>query len=230
VRDAEALIEIYDKLMDLYTEELNRRAFQSVRRALTLRKNELVHHDIDLDSRLDAFKAGFEQAATRVDGWPLDKIDRDAVVAGATRIYAKARNAMKTARDHPGVGHLHEWRKRTKDHWYHLRLLKDIWRPVMGRFGKAAKHLSDVLGDDHNLAVLQSVLNREPDRFASLKGSDAITGLLKRQRKRLVDQAMMEGRRIYADKAKAFQRKIESYWDAWREEALENPAHGESSR
>ena len=52
----------------------------------------------------------------------------------------------------------HDWRKRAKDVWYQLRLLQDTWPDVMKAMAGQASQLSDLLGDDHDLAVLSTKL------------------------------------------------------------------------
>lgn len=60
-----------------------------------------------------------------VDAWHLGDGDGfDLVAGGVRRSYARARRAARRCRDEPTTDELHEWRKRTKDHWYHLRLLQ----------------------------------------------------------------------------------------------------------
>ena len=40
----------------------------------------------------------------------------------------------------------HEWRKRAKDHWYHIRLVEDLWTEVMEGYEKSLKDLETVAG------------------------------------------------------------------------------------
>ena len=61
------------------------------------------------------------------------------------------------ARKAPSAEHMHEWRKRTKDVWHHLQLLEESWQPVIGAVADEAHELSDRLGDEHDLTVLEGV-------------------------------------------------------------------------
>ena len=66
--------------------------------------------------------------------------------------------AFGHARRQPSDENLHEWRKRLKDLLYQLRLLQAAWPTVLGAYVQEAHRLADLLGDDHDLTVLISVL------------------------------------------------------------------------
>ena len=55
----------------------------------------------------------------------------------------------------------HEWRKRTKDLRYGIELLARAWPETMQPMAESAKHLTDLLGNDHDLAVLQAIVENE---------------------------------------------------------------------
>ena len=59
---------------------------------------------------------------------------REALADGLPTTYRRGRKAYEQARSEPGAESLHEWRKRSKDLWYELRLLG----PVCGHSGTKA--------------------------------------------------------------------------------------------
>lgn len=56
---------------------------------------------------------------------------------------------------------LHELRKRTKDLLYELELLCCVWPEMIGPLVEQAHHLTDLLGDDHDLAVLRAIAQED---------------------------------------------------------------------
>src|SRR5581483_4636329 len=96
----------------------------------------------------------------RIDDWTLHASGWKALEPGLERSYARGRAALAKARRHPTVENLHDWRKRSKDLWYHLRLLKPLSPGIVGGAVKDADKLSKLLGDDHDLAVLHDALER----------------------------------------------------------------------
>jgi CHAD domain-containing protein len=143
-------------------------------------------------------------AATRARALELDRCDTDTLVAGSVRAYARGAKALTVARHDTTAVNLHDWRKRAKDLWYHQRLLRDAWPEVLKAQADAADRLTKLLGDDHDLAQLAEHLPDEPDVL------EAVTEL----RAEIQAEAWGLGRRPYAEKPKAFGRRLARYLDA----------------
>jgi hypothetical protein len=94
-----------------------------------------------------------------------------------------------------------------KDLWYHERLLKKAWPPVLGAQADEAHELSDLLGGEHDLAVLAERLGDDPPTEVT----DDVLDLIDERRAVLLAQIRALGRRVYAEKPKAFERRIGSY-------------------
>jgi CHAD domain-containing protein len=123
-------------------------------------------------------------------------------------------------RDAPTDEHLHEWRKRVKDLWYELRLIAEIGGPSLRGQAKDAHALADLLGDDHDLAVLRERLLGPAGGVAA--DVDAVLGLLDHRREQLQAQAMALGERVYAERPKAFLRRVRASWRAGRHQYRES--------
>ena len=50
-----------------------------------------------------------------------------------------------------------------------------------------------------------------------LDGRDAFEAVIEQRQGELLDAALNVGQRLYAEKPKAFRRRIKRYWLAWRE-------------
>ncbi|MET0601300.1 MAG: CHAD domain-containing protein [Baekduia sp.] len=148
--------------------------------------------------------AALAEAAARARALELGRCDTDTLVAGSVRAYARGVKALALAQDDTTATNLHDWRKRAKDLWYQQRLLRDAWPELLKAQAGAADQLTKLLGDDHDLAQLAEHL---PEETAVL---DAITEL----RAELQASAWQLGRRLYAEKPKAFGRRLARYLDA----------------
>jgi CHAD domain-containing protein len=58
----------------------------------------------------------------------------------------------------PASENFHEWRKRVKDLSYHLQMLNPIWPEQICAAASELKELSDYLGDDHDLVLLEQAI------------------------------------------------------------------------
>jgi CHAD domain-containing protein len=120
---------------------------------------------------------------------------------------------MQAAWAEPTDTAMHEWRKRVKYHWYHVRLLEEINPEMMLPREQAADELGDLLGDHHDLAVLEA-------RLAEVElgpGTDmeAFRGLLRQRKAELAEAAFAQGRLMLAERRKALVKRWGSYWTAW---------------
>ena len=219
LRDAEAVIETYDSLLGKFSDQIERRAFAPVRRALTLRQKKIIKEAGDLDEQLEEIRNRMERAAGRVADWKLELDGFDAIEGGLLSTYRRARKTMTAAYNNPSVESFHEWRKQAKYHGYHMRLLRELWKPVMRSLRSEANELSDLLGDDHNLAVLHRTLLGSPNKYGSKRDMQALLGLIDRRSAELRMGAQTIGARIFAEKPKAFGCRFRTCWEVWRCEA-----------
>jgi CHAD domain-containing protein len=157
-------------------------------------------------------------ARERVADWPLETDGFGAFEEGLHRIYRQGRRNMRMARKQPTGENLHEWRKRTKDLWYHLALLEEAWPPVMHALADEAHELSDRLGDDHDLDVLLQWARDHAD-------PGAIEAAVDERRLRLQADAFDYGTRLYADKPSVFVDRTGTWWTASARAARAEPAH-----
>jgi len=218
LRDAEAIIETYDSLLDKFSDQIDRRAFVPVRRALTLRRKKIMEETGDLDQKLEELRARMHKAAERVADWKLKVEEFDDIEGGLVLTYRQARKTMTAAYDEPTAENFHEWRKQAKYHGYHMRVLRELWKPVMRPLRKEVDELSDLLGDDHNLDVLHKTLLESPNKYGSKRDIQVLLGLIDRRSAELRVEAKTIGARVFAENPKALGRRFRVYWKVWRSE------------
>jgi CHAD domain-containing protein len=210
LRDADVMIATLDSL------ELPEKDSGPLRQALE------AHRIRTAAGARDQAAAGAGERLTaargRVADWPLETDGFAAFEKGLDRIYRQGRRNMRAARKQPTAENLHEWRKRTKDLWYHLALLEEAWPPVMQALADEAHELSDRLGDDHDLDVLLEWARNHAD-------AGAIEAAVDERRLRLQADAFDYGTRLYADKPSVFVRRIGRWWKASARAARAEPAH-----
>ena len=218
-RDAAVLVDTLDLVKKRFADEFPPRALATLRRRLVKRHEKTLEQGVGFDATREIL----EDARGRIDDWHLDaKSAWKAMRDDVGRIYAKGQKAMAHAVGSDDAEDWHEWRKRAKDLRYALELLRESAPDLIGQGAcDAAKSLTDYLGDDHDLAVFAQTLHDEPDlcddatRTAATAVADLRSGELR-------DKARDLGRRVYAESADAFVKRIGAYWKsaAKRREAL----------
>lgn len=219
VRDAEVLVETLDQLRGHFDGVLLARAFAGARRELMRRQEAATRRVLEEGERDAEVAAELEAAQARLADWPLESEGWPAVAGGLERVYARGRDAFaEVCEDSGDAAAFHEWRKRVKDLWYHLRLLREVWPEPMKAARDEAKALSDLLGDDHDLVVLEETLRAEPEAFGGTEERAALLGLIAERSAQLRAAAQPLGERLYAEKPSRFARRVERYWRAWQAE------------
>lgn len=152
-------------------------------------------------------------AQARMATWPLRRFHFDALKPGLERVYRGGHAGMRQARENPSDEHLHDWRRRVKDLWYHTRMLAEVWPPVMTGLAESLHELSDLLGSDHDLAVLAGAV-RCHDITVPEHVRPELERLIAQRRRRYRNEIWLLGVRIYAESPLRFVHRMETYWRA----------------
>jgi CHAD domain-containing protein len=210
-RDAQVRLGTIDALAERFPDEAPAGDWWTVRSALA--GDEPGEGELE-DIRETAATA-IQRGDIEIDEWPLNGDGFGVLRPGLRRAYARARKAFRAARKQRTDATLHEWRKRSKDLWYALRLVRRSWPAVLSATAAEAHELSDRLGDDHDLAVLVGDLDEAGARLTA-EQREGLTKLVARRRAELQDEAFAHGERLLAEKPKRFVARLESYWSAMK--------------
>jgi CYTH domain-containing protein/CHAD domain-containing protein len=211
-RDAEVKVETLDDLEERFGAEFPSAVAEHWRRDLE-RERYAAAADAggEVAERVERAAAEIDAGRDELAAWELGKDSWKLVEPGLLKAYADGREALAEVSASPSNEGVHEWRKRTKDLWYELRILKQLWPEVLGETADAAHDLADRLGDHHDLAVLAADLETR-----DTVEPDAIRELIERRQKELLASAVGIGERLYAEKPKTFGKRIKAYWKVAR--------------
>jgi CHAD domain-containing protein len=173
------------------------------------RIDELRHaaetNTLTADMRLKVMRS-LDQALGAVEEWPLHSLTFADVAKRLTRGYHAARDALPehwTATDGSG---LHELRKRIVTHRYQMEMVVPFWR----RFGKMwigeAQRLRDRLGQHQDLLLLMRMT--EPGQPLA-HWHKRLKPAIEQRAIEHVRAASRIAQRLFVDKPKAFQRRLE---------------------
>jgi CHAD domain-containing protein len=158
-----------------------------------------------------------------IDGIELEDTGFDAIGPGIAKAFGRGRDALDSAVAAPTGVRFHEWRKRAKYTRYHVDLLASSAPTVLEPLQRAFHDLTDALGDAHDLTVLGTWLRGSIDELAHVDTTD-VRMVVDGTRSELQHRAVALGRRLYAETAKRFTERLETYWDVWYSEEGRSPA------
>lgn len=169
-----------------------------------------------LEASLAPFAVAMTVARDRAEGWKVRGDEFDALAPGLIRTWDNARHAMQAALRHPASDHVHEWRKRAKDHWYQARLLAPIWPRLMDPHVAVADDLGETLGlwNDHAVLAQRVAVLDLPEAV-----HEAAAAAIAARRDHLFTAAAGLGRRLFAGSGTDLANRWSVWWKLWRAEA-----------
>jgi CHAD domain-containing protein len=212
-RDAEVMLQTLTSLRERFDDRLSEQSLAPLVDALEAERQR--HANLDDQGVVERAVAEIQAGEAAVADWPLRADDWSLIEPGLERAYRRGRDRFGQVREEASDEAVHEWRKRVKDLWYQLLIVRNAWPEVLDEVADQAHDLSDVLGDHHDLAVLRDdVLNRR-ELLAEGQLEKLLASISERQDD-LAAQAVALGERLYAEKPKAFAKRVGLYWRAWR--------------
>lgn len=142
----------------------------------------------------------------------IDAEEFAAVEGGLEKTYRSARKELAEVFADPTAENFHQWRKRVKYHWYLTRLLHALWPEMLTVQIEVADNLSDILGDEHDLSVLQKTILEDVELGNRGAAVQVIHGLFDQRRTHLQAQARIIGLRIFAEKPIQFSDRLGRHW------------------
>jgi CHAD domain-containing protein len=211
-RDSQVMVETLEAVSKRFSAEMPRGHLDSFRSRLRS-EHEEAQRRLETDQLLlDSAVRQLEATQARIAGWTLAHDDFRALAPGLRRIHRRGRRASKEARREPSTENLHELRKRAKDLWYATQILRNGAPSRLRRLRRGAHELSDLLGEDHDLALLRTTALRHRREFTDAAGLAPLLGVIDRRRAQLERRALDRADRVYATKPKALVRSIERRW------------------
>jgi len=208
VRDAEVRLQTVRQLREFARGK--KRSFQEIEELLAF----------ELDSFLAAFsewpdeaKQQLTQALDRIRYLPLDGLRCKQVRGCVQTTYKRGRQTLKAVVAKPSIEKLHTFRKRAKELWYQLRILRPLHPGVFKELNDELKTIGEYLGQVHDLAFVA-------DRLSSIglarkKGDRILKALIDSREKELESTAIALAERFYAERPRQFARRLARYFSEW---------------
>lgn len=213
-RDAQVTLNAFENLTRHFSHKLPSRPFPKIKRSLqkNFREEEKKFLKDDSIVAVDRILHGLKRHAGDLkiesDGWA-------AIGPGLKASYNRGQEALAAVWAESTAENFHEWRKRVKDLWHHLRMLGPVWPKELRRATDELETLGEFLGDDHDLAMLKEFL---ADARGKTEGAKLLNELVESYQEKLRSMALKCGAKLFAGKPVTFCRRFESYWKAWRGE------------
>jgi CHAD domain-containing protein len=140
--------------------------------------------------------------------------DFEAIAFGIRRVYRRGRRGMLRAFDEGTTEVFHEWRKRVKYLRYQMEVLEPVWPEMIGAHARSLDRLGELLGDEHDLAVLFDIVRDNDAATADERERTLLLALIYRTRLEFHWNARPLGQSLYAEKPDQFVARLRAYYAA----------------
>jgi CHAD domain-containing protein len=152
-----------------------------------------------------------DYATLSLERWPLAAINFDTVADGLIATYRRARQLVPDNWAEADAEHLHDLRRRVVEHRHQMDLMEPLW-PRLGQvWAEEAQRLRNRLGACQDLAVFTGLT--APHQPLAPWRSRLSPVIEARRGAHLKAAARLAGR-LFAEKPKAFRRRIAALWSA----------------
>ncbi len=208
-RDLKSTLDAVDDLRES-AYELNDRSFDTIRTRIAAMQSAAEKSGIGAGDRAQIAQdvSGW---LTTISLWPFKSVRFDEISDSLANGYRRARAAMPENWREANDEELHEFRRRTIDHRYQLELLEPLWPRMAKIWVDEAQRLRDALGQHRDLALLQAMAG--PHQPLARFRSKLLPAIARRQEAHLSRAAKIAAR-VFAEKPRAFQNRIEELWRA----------------
>lgn len=212
-RDATAMLESWNLLSERFPKLFAEADFKQIRRHLQARTRQGEGDTADLDAHIAQAIDELRAASACIDSWPLSAEGFELLAAGVERTYTDGCAELAKVRLDPSDEQFHEWRKRVKDHWYQTRLLTPSWPTLMQLRSDSLKRLADLLGDDHDLAMMQQLMQAQPQLFGNQALRERLDRVIVQRRGEMQREALALGEEIYLEAPRDLVARWQRYWE-----------------
>ena len=208
-RDSQVLLQTLDGICERFVQDVPASNFSTLRETLASELRAAEQSSGEGAEATEAVLKDLSLARRSLPEWRCRHSRVEALVGGLERIYRRGRRALDTAAADPGDEHFHEVRKRTKELWHAAEILSAAAPKQMAKLARRAHRLSELVGDDHDLAVLAARVRERDDLFVDAAEQASLQTLIARRRSKLQRQALSLGARVYGSKARRLRVLIE---------------------
>lgn len=158
---------------------------------------ELADPVLDVARRVQSACDALHDAAGRLRRVPLPGLGRKVVRSSARKGLRRCEKSFGQVLLTSADVDFHHWRQDVKCSYHHTRLLQELMPEWARQYGPPLGRLAELLGHNQDLAVLDSVLQRQPDELGLDLELQRIRNVIAACQRDLQDEARGLGKRIF---------------------------------
>lgn len=191
-----------------------RRAFAQVLKGF--QKSIEPRNETDQRSALRQVASALRQSGKSIPRLRLPAHEWEAIGPGLEEVYRAGRKRMERAFARDDDASFHRWRIRVKNLYHLLQMLAAVWPARICKALASLKKLHGKLGDDHDLTIVESILQDAPDAFGGACAIQCVIISLRKRSGKLRKESRKLGRAVFRQRPGRFIGQFEKRWRKWR--------------
>lgn len=210
LRDAGVLLKTFDALLI----DTDPAPFDGLRATLAAETGRSLS-EAELSAAFEQQRKALKAIRKRAHHWKIQGNSDKVLLKGLSKTWRRAARGFDQAAQSKDPESFHEFRKRTKDHWYHSRLLQGFWPGPIRSHRDQVRTLSERLGEYQDLSVFLERLDG-PDLPVS---SDQMRLIALRRRRQIGDDALALASKVFVGDIDGLPRSWQRRWKPWAKSA-----------
>lgn len=166
-----------------------------------------------------------EAVRAEISDVELEPATFETIVAGLVRSHRGGCRALARAIDKPAEEEpLHDLRKSAQAYWRQMVLIQHAWPEACLARGAAAKRVADLLGQDHDVALLDALLAGPEGHALTAVERRALERYCASRHSELRGDALPKAQLLFAEKSEELGRRMRDLWSAARNAATTRPS------
>ena len=161
-------------------------------------------------SSLTRAKRRFAQIKVQNNGF-------DALEVGLHATYRKGRRALAQVQLEPDDEAFHDLRKSVQQHWRQMLLVSRAWPEMCRARASAARDIAQILGEEHDHAVLAAFAGLQRDNGLATDEIEIIHQDCRARQLELRNLALPMAKRLFAERPRRFAHQVAVSWEAARD-------------
>lgn len=207
LRDNKVMLDTLDQVGQHFAALLREETFAPVHEALVEVTNRGAGQPAAaLD--LPALRARITDILTLARELDCRQISEEKLLDGIVGSYRRGRRALARVEASPDTGHAHRLRRLAKYQYYQLQMLSAWNEAAIRPLERAFHKLEDTLGQEHDLAVLESMLTDRPQLCQGRVRRELLHALIESRRIAFMSQALQLARELYHAKPGKYRHRL----------------------
>ena len=210
-RDAYVVTQTLNMLLQRYENYLDEEPINIIRAYLQAQYKKSRHDNPLTRADMIALADQMPEVLDFIDDKSLITNRLSILTGGLEQTYIAGMKAFDNARANKEAPLFHEWRKQTKYLWHHHQLLNLYWPAIMEAYSDEYHRLSELLSDEHDLAILHNRLQQDDMQQLYESYRDPLDCCIRDQQNALRQSAIDKGRMLFSESPNIFVKRIKQY-------------------